>query len=164
MTIHTHIHTYIHTYIHTLNAIQGHQTKTKRKHSGYINVFDPIYSGANLSVSMIGGGGDTTILSPGRSPKQPLPSIGLHDPLHDRQACPAFNSFYQGFGQISPHEGLFSCRPFPKRGQICDMPYPPPIVERLIYAFRCTFDVSAGLWKEEKVYSITVGFSPTLYC
>ena len=36
------------------------------------------------SVSTIGGGGGTTILSPRRSPKQPLPGIGLHDPLHGR--------------------------------------------------------------------------------
>ena len=54
------------------------------------------------SVSTIGGGGGTTIPSSGRSPKQPLPGIGLHDPLHGRQACPGFNSFHQGFGQISP--------------------------------------------------------------
>ena len=59
---------------------------------------------------------------PGRSPKQPLPGIGLHDPLHDRQACPKFNSFHQEIGQISPREGLVSCRPLPKRGQICDIP------------------------------------------
>ena len=32
--------------------------------------------------STIGEGGDTTISSPGRSPKQPLLGIGLHDPLH----------------------------------------------------------------------------------
>ena len=36
--------------------------------------------------SMIGEGVDTTISSPGRSPKQPLPGIGPHDPLHGRQA------------------------------------------------------------------------------
>ena len=40
--------------------------------------------------STIGEDGDTTISSPGRSPKQPLPGIGLHDPLHGRQACPGF--------------------------------------------------------------------------
>ena len=45
-------HTYIHTYIHTLNAIQGHQTKTKRKHFEYKHVFDPIYSGAGLRLSV----------------------------------------------------------------------------------------------------------------
>ena len=39
-----------------------------------------------------------------------------------------------------------------------------PYILAPVYAFRCIFDVSAGLWKEEKVYSITVGFSPTLYC
>ena len=55
----------------------------------------------------LGGGGDTTTLSPGRSPKQPLPGIGLHDPLHGRQACPKFNSFHEGVGQISPREVLF---------------------------------------------------------
>ena len=35
------------------------------------------------SPSTISGGGDTTIPSPRRSPKQPLPGIGLHG----RQAC-----------------------------------------------------------------------------
>ena len=81
---------------------------------------------AGLSVSAIGGGGDTTIPSPGRSPKQPLPGKGLHDPLNGRHACPKFNSFHRGVGQTSPREGVFSCRPLPKRGQICDIPAPPP--------------------------------------
>ena len=80
---------------------------------------------ALVSVPTIGGGGDTTIPSPGRSPKQPLPGIGLHGPLHGREACPEFNSFHQEVGQISPREGLFSCRPFPNRGQSCDIPAPP---------------------------------------
>ena len=57
------------------------------------------------------GGGDTTIVSSGRSPKQPLPGIGLHDPLHGRQACPKFNSFHEGIGQISPREGHSSAVP-----------------------------------------------------
>ena len=78
------------------------------------------------SVSTIGGGGDTTIPSPGRSPKQPLPGIGLHDPLYGRQACPKCSSFLQRVGQISPREGLFSCRPLSKREHICDIPAPPP--------------------------------------
>ena len=73
---------------------------------------------------MIGGGGDTTIQSPGMARKQPLSGIGLHAPLHGRQACPEFNSFHRGFGQISPPEGLFSCRPLLKRGQICYIPAP----------------------------------------
>ena len=46
------------------------------------------------SVSTIGGGRDTTIPSPGRSPKQPLSGIGLHVPPHGRQACSEFNSFH----------------------------------------------------------------------
>ena len=53
------------------------------------------------SVSTIAEGGDTTIPSPVRSPKQPLPGIGLHDPLHGRQACPEFSLFHQRVGQIS---------------------------------------------------------------
>ena len=52
------------------------------------------------SCSTIGEGGDTMIPSPRRSPKHPLPGIGLHDPLHGRQACPESNSFHQGVGQI----------------------------------------------------------------
>ena len=52
--------------------------------------------------STIKEGGDTTISSPGRSPKQFLPGIGLHDPLHDRQARPEFIAFDQGVGQICP--------------------------------------------------------------
>ena len=85
----------------------------------------PLFS-TLTSVSTIGGGGDTTIPSPGMAPKQPLLGIRLHDPRHGRQACPEFSSFHQGLGQISPSEGLFSCRPLPKRGQICYIPAPSP--------------------------------------
>ena len=45
--------------------------------------------------STIGEGGDTTTSCHGRSPKQPFPGIGLHDPLHGRQACPEFIAFDQ---------------------------------------------------------------------
>ena len=78
-----------------------------------------------LSCSTIGGGGDTTIPSPGKSPKHPLPGIELHDPLHGRQACPESNSFHQGVGQICPRYGLFSCRSLSKWGQKCYIPSPP---------------------------------------
>ena len=81
---------------------------------------------------MIGEGGDTTISSPGRSPKQPLPGMELHHPLHGRQACPEFIAFDQGVSQICPRQGLFSCRSLPKRGQNCYIPASPPIVERLL--------------------------------
>ena len=79
--------------------------------------------------STIGEGGDTTILSPGRSPKQPLPGMRLHDPLHGQQAYPELIAFDQGVGRICPRWGLLSCRFLPKRGQICYIPPPPPIVE-----------------------------------
>ena len=52
--------------------------------------------------STIGQGGGTTISSQGRSPKQPLPGMRLHDPLRGRQACPEFIAFDQGVGQICP--------------------------------------------------------------
>ena len=58
-----------------------------------------------------GEGGDTTISSPGRSPKQPLPGMRLHDPLHGRQACPKFIAFDQGLGQICPGRGYFRAVP-----------------------------------------------------
>ena len=77
------------------------------------------------SISTIGKGGDTTIPSPGRSSKQPLPGIELYDPLHGRRACPEFNSFHQVVDKIRPREGLFSCHPLPKREQICDIPATP---------------------------------------
>ena len=74
-----------------------------------------------FQLETIRGGGDTTIPSPGMASKQPLPGKELHDPLHGRLACPESNSFHQGVGQIGPRWGAFSCRPFPKRGQICDI-------------------------------------------
>ena len=78
--------------------------------------------------STIGEGGDTTISSPGRSPKQPLPGMrlhDLHDPLHGRQACREFIAFDQGVGQICPRKGLFTCSSLPKRGKICYIPATP---------------------------------------
>ena len=62
----------------------------------------PVCKNRHTRGSTIGRGGDTTISSPGRSPKQPLPGMRLHDPLHGRQACPEFIAFDQGVGQICP--------------------------------------------------------------
>ena len=55
-----------------------------------------------LRSSTIEEGGDTTISSPGRSPKQSLPGMRQHDPLHGGQACPELIAFDQGVGQICP--------------------------------------------------------------
>ena len=60
------------------------------------------YQSLLKSGSTIGEGGDTTISSPGRSPKQPLPGMKLRDPLHGRQACPEFIAFDQGVDQVCP--------------------------------------------------------------
>ena len=65
--------------------------------------------------STIGEGGETTISSPARSPKQPLPGMRLHDPLHGRQACPEFIAFDQGVSQTCPRLGLFSYHSLPNR-------------------------------------------------
>ena len=64
--------------------------------------FTPIMCDPDARGSAIGEGGDATISSPGRSPKQLLPGMRLHDPLHGRQACPKFIVFDQGVGQICP--------------------------------------------------------------
>ena len=53
-----------------------------------------------MRASTIEEDGDTTISSPERSPKQPLPGMILHDPLHGRQVCLEFIVFDQGVGQI----------------------------------------------------------------
>ena len=66
------------------------------------DLWERIKRKAEVRGSTIGEGGDTTISSPGRSPKQPLPGIRLHDPLHGRQACPQVIAFDQGVGQICP--------------------------------------------------------------
>ena len=76
------------------------------------------------SVLKIWGGGDTTIPSPGVAPKQLLPGIGLHDPLHGRQACPEFNSFHQGVGQISPPEDPFCAVPSQNGDKLITSPPP----------------------------------------
>ena len=77
-----------------------------------------------MSVSTIGVGVDTKIPSPERSTKQPLPGIELHDPLHGRQACPEFNSFHQGVGQISPGRAYFRAVPSKNGGKVVTSPPP----------------------------------------
>ena len=57
--------------------------------------------------STIGEGVDTTISSPGLSPKQPLPGIELHNPLHDWQACPEFIAFTKGVVKYVTGRGYF---------------------------------------------------------
>ena len=93
--------------------------------------------------STIGEGGDTTFSSQGRSPKPPLQGIGLHDPLHGRQACPKLISFDQGvWSNMSPVEAIFM--PFlPKTGT--NLLPPPPIVERLAYPTRPTCEATNAL-------------------
>ena len=80
--------------------------------------------------STIGQGGDTTISSPGRSPKQHLPGMRLHDPLHSRQACSKFIAFDQVVGQYVSSRGRFRTVPS-QNGDKTFIPPPLPIVERV---------------------------------
>ena len=78
---------------------------------------------------MIGGGGNTTIPSPWRSPKQSLPGIGLHDPLYGRQGFPEFNSFHQGgLVKQDPGRGYFSAIPSQNGDKFVTSPPPPQSV------------------------------------
>ena len=73
----------------------------------------------------LGGGGDTRILSPGMTPKQPLPGIVLHDPLHGRQACPQIILISPGgWSNKSPVGAIFVPFP-PKTGTNLGHPRPP---------------------------------------
>ena len=63
-------------------------------------------------------------------PEQPLPGIGIHDPLHGRQACSEFNSFHQGLVKYIPARGFFMPPPR-KKGTNSRPPPPPPFVEQL---------------------------------
>ena len=72
-----------------------------------------------------GGGGDTTIPSPGRSIIQPLQGIGLRDPLHGQQACPNSTHITRGMVKEVPGRGCFHAVPSPKRGQVCNIPARP---------------------------------------
>ena len=76
--------------------------------------------------STTGEGGNMTISSPGRSPKQPLPGMRLHDSLHGRQACPIFIAFDQGVGQICPGRGYFRAVLSPNGDKYVTSPLPPP--------------------------------------
>ena len=88
---------------------------------------------ANKSCSTIGEGEDTTILSPGRSPIQPLPRIGLHDPLHGRQACLESNLFHQGVVKYVPGRDYFRAVSSQDGEKFVISP-PPSIVERVTTA------------------------------
>ena len=61
---------------------------------------------------MIGESGETTILSPGRSPKQPLPEIGLYDPLDVGKLAPNSTHVTRGSVKNSPGGAVFVPSPF----------------------------------------------------
>ena len=107
----------------------------------------------NRSRSTIGGGGDTTISSPGWSPKQPLPRIGLHDLLYDgRQACPEFNLFHQrGWSNMSPGGAIFVPFPF-KTGTNSRHPRPPQSLNDSSLAWIETHRVWRGVCPDRFIF------------
>ena len=91
--------------------------------------------------SMIEEGADTTISFPGRSPKQPLPGIGLHDPLHDWQDCPEFIVFdIGGWSNMSPVGTIF-------------VPFPPKTGNNLLHPRPCQslngFQAESGAYSRD---------------
>ena len=77
------------------------------------------------SVSTIGGGGDTTIPSPGKSPKQPLPGIGLRHPHMVGKLAPNSTHFTRGFVEHIP--GRKSFRAVPSQDGEKVVTSPPPL-------------------------------------
>ena len=71
----------------------------------------------------------TTISSPGWSPKQPLPRIGLHDLLYGRQVALNSTHFTRGLVKYIPGRGYFRAVPFQNEDTFATFPTP-PIVER----------------------------------
>ena len=86
--------------------------------------------GPELSVLTIGGGGDTTIPSPGRSPKQPLSGIELRPPTWSASLLRIQLISPGSWSNISPVGDLFVPSP-PKTGTKLLHPLPPSIVERV---------------------------------
>ena len=96
-------------------------------HIPFLSIFVGNSPRNGWSCSMIGEGGDTTIPSPGRSPKQLLPGIGLQDPLHGRQACPELIQLIPpgSWSDMSPVGAIF-VPSRPKTGTNLFPPLSPP--------------------------------------
>ena len=77
--------------------------------------------------STIREGGDTTISSPGRSPKQPLPGMILHDSLHGWQACPKLTHLTMGLVKYVPVRGYLRVVPSQNGDKYVTSPSPPNI-------------------------------------
>ena len=102
---------------------------TTMSFAGYFLVLSSVCFPCLLRGPTIGEGGDTTISSPARSPKQTLPGIELHDPLHDRQDCPEFIAFDQGIGQICPQRrDYFRAVPSQNGDKFVTSPPPPQLL------------------------------------
>ena len=80
------------------------------------------------------------ISSPGRSPKYPLPGIGLHDLLRGRQIVPNSIYFTKALVKQAPGRGYFRVVPSQNGDKFMISP-PPPIIERLSYEFPVRHDL-----------------------
>ena len=82
------------------------------------------------SVSTIGGGGDTTIPSPGMSPKQPLPGIGLRHPHMVGKLAPNSTHFTKGLVNYIPGRRSFRAVPSQNGDKFVSSPPPPQSLNR----------------------------------
>ena len=98
--------------------IVGEKAKAGLRHAVvYLNV--RVFQG-------LGGGGDTTIPSPGMVRKQPLPGIGLHESVHGSASLPRIRFISPGgWSSKFPGGALFVPSP-PKTGTNLLHPRPPP--------------------------------------
>ena len=111
-----------------------------------LSIFCPLPAG---SVSTIGGGGDTTIPPPGRSPKQSLPGIGLRHPHMVGKLAPNSTHFTRELVKYVPGRGFFRAVPSQNGEKFVTSP-PPSIVERVgsqFFRFRLlVLYLTSGRW------------------
>ena len=105
------------------------------------------------------------ISSPGRSPKQSLPGIGLHDTLHGRQACPEFTHLTRGLVKYVPGRDYFRAVSSQNGDKFVTSPPRPPIVKRVGALYRERFvaeDVIDGGCNDAVTFEVLpeVPFSP----
>ena len=75
-------------------------------------------------------------MSPGRSPKQPLSGIGLHDPLHMvGKLAPNPTHLTRGFGKYVPGRSYFRAFPSQNGDKIVTSPTPQSLNDSFVRLF-----------------------------
>ena len=98
----------------------------KPSFEAFVNPSDGVHIGFGIrGVQRLGRAGIRRFHPRGGHQKQPLPGIGLHDPLHGWQACPEFIAFDQEVGQYVPGCGYLRAVSSQNRDQFVTSPPPP---------------------------------------